>query len=312
MLVNKATISSVFKSLSTAFNKAFAIPEVKPKWQKIATLIVSNTSENNYAWLGSFPRMREWIGDKVIKSLEAFSYSVKNRDFEGTVAVKRNDIEDDNLGAYSIQAQDIGDSAAIWPDDLMAELLNNGASATKGKCYDGKAFFATNHPGVDEKEKATTYSNKGDEVLSAASLADAMAGFGAVRTKMAATRDDKGKLLKIRPTVLVVPPALEDTAKLLMTAGKLGDDTNPYKGACEVEVWPELEDASTWYLMDCSRRLKPLIFQQRKKPVFVKQTDDESDNVFQRAEFNFGVEARGAGGYGLWQQAYMADGTGGE
>jgi phage major head subunit gpT-like protein len=309
MLVNQASISSVFKNLSAAFNKAFAIPEVKPKWQEIATLVTSTTAENNYAWLGGFPRMREWIGDKVVKSLEAFSYSVKNRDFEGTVGVKRNDIEDDNLGAYAIQAADIGDSAAIWPDDLIAELLNNGAHAVKGKCYDGKAFFATNHAGVDEKEKVTAFANKGNEVLSAASLAAAQAGFGAVRTKMAAYRDDKGKLLKIRPTKLVVPAALEDTAKLLMTADKLGEDTNPYKGACTVEVWPELEDPAAWFLMDCSRRLKPLIFQQRKKPVFVKQTGEETEEVFNRAEFKFGVEARGNGGYGLWQQAYMADGT---
>ncbi|MGE4489283.1 MAG: Mu-like prophage major head subunit gpT family protein [Kiritimatiellales bacterium] len=310
MVVNAATLSGVFTTLKTAFLKAFSNPARAPKWQKIATKVPSTTSQNDYAWLGAFPRFQEWIGPKAVKSLEAFSYSIKNRDFEATIAVKRNDIDDDNLGAYGIQAQDIGDSAAIWPDDLCAYLLNNGADASKGKCYDGKAFFAANHPGVDASGKKTTYSNKGDEVLSAATQAAAMAGFGAARTKLAAFCDDKGKLLGIRADTLVVPPALEDTANLLMTSDKLDDGKpNPYKGACTVEVWPELTDPKAWFVMDTKRRVKPLVFQERKKPTFVKQTSMENDDVFNLGEYKFGGEARGNAGYGLWQQAYMADGT---
>lgn len=307
MLINAQNLGSVFKNLVAAFNKAFSAPARKPIWEKIATLVPSTTKENDYAWIGAFPRLKEWLGDKSVKNLSAYEYSLKNRDFEATVAVKRNDVEDDNLGAYGVQAQDIGDSAAIWPDTLVTELLNSGEAA---KCYDGKAFFAANHPGVDKDGKKTLYANKGTEKLDASTLAGALAGFGAAKTKMAAFRDDAGKLLGIRPTVLVVPTALEDTANLLMNSDKLDDGKpNPYKGAAEVVVVPELDDPAAWYLMDCSRRLKPLIFQQRKKPVFVKQTSEESDAVFSRAEFLYGCEARGAAGFGLWQQAYKADGT---
>lgn len=306
MIVNRENIKTIFIGLKTEFKKAFEKPTKAPKWPQVATLVTSTTSENSYSWLGAFPRFREWIGTKVVQSLEAFNYAIKNRSFEATVEVKRDDIEDDNVVGYGVQAADIGDSAAIWPDDLVAHLLNQG---TVEKCYDGKAFFATTHPGVDQDEKRATYSNSGAEVLSNATQKAAMAGFGAARDKMAAYRDDKGKLLKIEPTVLIVPPALRDVATLLMTSDKLGDGSpNPYKGACDVQVWPELEDSQAWFLLDCSRRVKPLIFQQRKAPVFVQQTGMDSNAVFDTGKFRFGGEARGNAGYGLWQQAYRASG----
>ena len=53
---------------------------------------------------------------------------------------------------------------------------------------------------------------------------------------------------------------------------------------------------------------KPLIYQERKKPVFVEQTDYNADNVFMRKKFIFGAEARANGGYGFWQMAYGSTG----
>jgi phage major head subunit gpT-like protein len=54
--------------------------------------------------------------------------------------------------------------------------------------------------------------------------------------------------------------------------------------------------------------VKPLIYQERKKPEFVEQTDYNADNVFMRKKFLFGAEARAAGGYGFWQMAYGSTG----
>ena len=45
--------------------------------------------------------MREWIGDREIQNLSASDYTIKNKDYELTVGVDRNDIEDDTLGIYN-------------------------------------------------------------------------------------------------------------------------------------------------------------------------------------------------------------------
>ncbi|SAI74573.1 Mu-like prophage major head subunit gpT [Bordetella ansorpii] len=59
----------------------------------------------------------------------------------------------------------------------------------------------------------------------------------------------------------------------------------------------------TWYVLDTTRALKPLIFQNRKKPVFVAKDNETDDNVFDRAEFKYGTDRRGNAGFGFWQLA---------
>lgn len=306
MLVNKANVSAMFTALKGLFNVALA--SAKPQWKWVAMEVPSTTSVNDYTWLSSFPRLREWLGDKVVKSLAAHSYTVANRDFEATIAVRRSDMEDDQLGAYNLQTKQAGVSAAQHPDELVFELINNGFTAT---CYDGQYFFDTDHPGVDKDGNVVSVSNKGVAPLDASTYAAAQASYGAARTALAKMRDDEGKPLAIRPNILLVPPALADVANMLMVNDKLEDGKpNPYKGTATVVECPYLDSDTAWFLLDTTQVLKPFFYQKRKAPVFVKQVDTDSDNVFMRGEYRFGVEARGAAGYGLWQQAYGSTGEG--
>jgi len=301
MLVNKASITAVFISLKTTFNQAF---EGAPsQWQKTAMLVPSGSSQSDYAWLSRFPKMRKWLGDKVIKSLSAFNYSVVNDDWEATVAVKRNDIEDDTLGIYAPQAQEAGYSAKNLPDEIVSDLKND---AFESECYDGQYFYDDDHP-VGE----STDSNLGTAALSAATTALALASYGAARLAIMTMTDDEGRPLGLIPDVLEVPPALEATGRLLLENPKLTDESpNPYIGTAELVVNPRLTSSTAWFLHVTKRPIKPYIYQERKKPVFVEQTGMDNDDVFMRGEFKFGAEARAAGGYGLWQMSYGSTGAG--
>lgn len=302
MLINKASLEGLFVSLKATFNKAFTT--TSSTWQKIAMKVPSTTGQEDYAWLANFPKMRKWIGDKMIKALEGFKYSVVNDDWEATVEVDRNHIEDDQLGIYAPQAQMAGWSAAQLPDEIVYDLVNNGFT---NKCFDGKAFFATDH-----KVGKANVSNKNTVALSCATLAAAQASYGAARTAMKKFADEEGRPLNINPGVLLVPPALGDTARLLMTVDKLEDGKpNPYKGTAEVVEEARLTSDTAWFLLDISKPVKPFIYQERKSPVFVSQTNPEADDVFTRKKFKFGAEARAAGGYGFWQLAWGSTGSGG-
>ena len=301
MLVNAQNLTAVFINLKTIFNKAF---EAAPsQWQETTMLVPSGSSQNDYAWLSRFPRMRKWLGDKVIKSLAAFKYTIVNDDWETTVEVDRNDIEDDQIGIYAPMAQEAGFSSKQLPDEIDADL-KNGAFA--GTCYDGQYFYDTDHPVA-----GASVSNKGTAALSAATTAAAAASYGAARTAIMSITDDEGRPLALIPDVLEVPPALEATARLLCESGKLTDQSpNPYKGTARVLVNPRLTSSTAWFLHVTNRPLKPFVFQQRKAPVFVSQTDMNADNVFMRKNYLFGAEARCAGGYGLWQMSYGSTGQG--
>jgi phage major head subunit gpT-like protein len=300
MLVNKASIAAVFTSLKTTFNNAFgAAPSV---WDQIAMKVPSTTGQNDYAWLSTFPKMRKWVGEKVVKSLEAFKYTITNHPFEATIAVNRDDIDDDNLGIYGPQAQMAGFSAKQWPDELIMDLVNG---AFTNDCYDGQYFFDTDHP-----VKGASVSNKGTAALSAATQAAAIASYGAARTAMMMFKDEEGRPLNITPNVLLVPPALEAIALALINNDRLDDGkANPYKGTAKVVVDARLTSATAWYLLDTTKPVKPFIFQDRKAPVFVSQTSEENDDVFNKAVYKFGAEARGNAGYGLWQLGYGSDGS---
>ena len=91
LVINVSNLTAIYQGFKTAFKGAFS--GVTPDWQKVATLVPSTTAIENYGWLGSWPQLREWIGDRQIKSLQAFGYSVTNRTTTGcTVNIK-------NLGA---------------------------------------------------------------------------------------------------------------------------------------------------------------------------------------------------------------------
>jgi len=141
MLVNQANLTGIYTSFSVLFNQTLEV--TKTMWEEIATLVPSSGSKNDYKWLGNFPFLREWIGERFIKSLAAFKYEVENRPYEATIEVDRDDVEDDQIGVYRPMIQGLAANAKLHPEKLTFDLLKNG---TSNLCYDGKAFFATDHP----------------------------------------------------------------------------------------------------------------------------------------------------------------------
>jgi len=151
MIINQASLSAIYRSFSTIFNEAFE--GVKPLFDRVAMVVPSSTREHTYAWLGAFPKMREWLDERQIKNLELHSYTVANKDWETTIEVDRNDIDDDSIGVYNPILAEMGRSAAVHPDEIVFALLAAGFATA---CYDGQYFFDTDHPVGD-----TTVSNHG-------------------------------------------------------------------------------------------------------------------------------------------------------
>lgn len=226
MIINKPNLSALYVAFLAMFNSGLG--QAPSNYLKVATVVPSTTKSNEYGWLGKFPKMREWIGDRVINGMMTHGYTIANKAFELTVGVDRDDIDDDNLGIYNPMMVEMGQAAGEKPDELVFGLLANGHQSL---CYDGQNFFDTDHP-----------------VLNADGVT---------------------------------------------TASQANLDDNSGSG-------------TRWYLLDTSRALKPLIFQERKKPNFVSKTNETDDNVFDRKEYVYGVDSRCAGGYGFWQQAYCS------
>ncbi|WP_339696059.1 Mu-like prophage major head subunit gpT family protein [Celeribacter baekdonensis] len=63
---------------------------------------------------------------------------------------------------------------------------------------------------------------------------------------------------------------------------------------------------AAWYLVDDSRVVKPMIFQDRKAATLTAKTNLTDDNVFDRDEFVWGTKIRCAAGFGAWQLIYAS------
>jgi phage major head subunit gpT-like protein len=292
MIITQQSLRGIYVGFNTLFNKAFE--GQKPSFERIATVVPSTTDAETYAWLGDIPGMREWIGDREIQNITSSDYTIKNKDFELTVGVPRNAIEDDKIGLYTTPIQMLGEAAAQHPDELIYALLANGFTA---KCYDGKAFFATDH----EVGKGTV-ANKITDKLS-------LEAYIAARAMMRGFKNGKGRSLGLVPDLLVVPPALEGKAREILVAEYINGTKNTMQGTAEIHVEPRLTSDEAWFLLDTKRPIKPLIYQQRKKAKFVSITNEESVNVFMQKKYIYGADSRGNAGFGFWQMAVGSDGS---
>lgn len=169
-IVTPVLLSALFTGFKNDFQKGQQ--QAKPQWNKVAMAISSASKSNTYGWLGKFPAFREWVGDRVLNSMQAHSYQITNKTYESTVSVDREDIEDDNLGIYSPLMQEMGRMVEIQPDELVYGLLASGTSTI---CYDGQNFFDTDHPvypNADGTGVAVSTSNYVDGVEPAWYLLD--------------------------------------------------------------------------------------------------------------------------------------------
>lgn len=295
MVINQVALREIYSGFNTLFNKGFE--NVEAQYDQVAMIVPSSSRDETYAWLGQMPTLREWIGEREIQGLCANSYTIRNRDFELTVEVPRNDIMDDNIGIYSPLIKNMGEEAKLHPDTLVFELLASGFTM---KCYDGKPFFSNAHPLSD---KGVTQSNLGTKKLSIEAYADA-------RAQMMGIKGEYGRSLKIVPNLLVVSPQKEAIARQILFAETINGTSNVYKGTSELMVSQELADfGEQWYLLSTKRSIRPLIFQEREKPRFVSKTNDSDDNVFLSNKYLYGINSRYNAGYGLWQLAYGSTGT---
>jgi phage major head subunit gpT-like protein len=294
-----ATVTSdVVRSL-TAMCKAIYGDAYKAKqgvWMALATLIPSTQGTETYAWLGEIPIMREWLDERQLLALKEYGFTIANRKWEATLAIRREAIEDDQTGQIRIRVESLADAANQHYDKLLFDLINSNPTA-----YDGVAFYHATH---------------GNLVTGAGSAFSAAQLQLAIATMKAKTLPN-GEPMDINPTHLLVPPALEWTAKQVLNSAYWPDASgagqhaaNVMQGVLNLVVSSRLSTTTEWHVFDCSHPVRPWIVQQRVAPEF-SSLDDPNNNeaAFMRDEYLYGVRSRDNAGAGLWQYAYKAAGV---
>jgi phage major head subunit gpT-like protein len=212
MIINQEALARLYTGFTAVFNAAFQ--DTQTWYERAAMTVPANTRIMDYKFLLDFPMVREWIGDRQISSLEPKAYQVESKDWEATIEVDRNDIEDDQLGLYNPIISALAQEARKHPERLIADLLGGGFATA---CYDGQNFFATDHP------------------VGAGTAANFAGGSGTAWFLLDASRAVKPFIFQLRREVQLVRMDRQDDEHAFMRKKlRYGVD---YRGAAAYGLW---------------------------------------------------------------------------
>jgi phage major head subunit gpT-like protein len=282
------------KGLQAIFNTAYQGLLARPYLaavRSIMTEVPSSAASEKYGWLGDFPLVQEWIGDRNVGDLKDYDYTIKNKDWIIPIAIHENELADDQVGAIAPRVQMMAEMLSQWPLELVGDLLKNGDS---NLAYDGQAFFANRASPNDNLLAGTGVT-----------LAAIKTDIASARAAMMRFATDKGRPLGIQFDTIVCPPELEATileatkTAAIITTGQ-GAMVNPVANWIKnVISLPELSDTNDWYGLATGYALRPLIYQARQG---VRAELDDTERK-RNKRMVFQADMRGNAGYGFWQMA---------
>lgn len=165
--------------------------------------------------------------------------------------VATRELKDDaRFSEVSDGARELARTAIRTLDKEAAKMLNNDTNTTYFTGADALALAVSNHT---REDGGTALSN----VNTSGPLNET--NFETAKVAFMERLDGRGELIDMEPDTLLVPPALEKEAKILMgSTGRpsTGDnDINVYNGALTVMVWKRLGAAgggsdTAWRMLD--------------------------------------------------------------
>src|SRR5579872_1434158 len=145
MEISQQNLSALFTGFDVVFQRGFDKPP--SYYESICSIVRSSSRVSTYPWLGRTTKFREWLGDRVIQALEAHSYTIANRNFEDTISIDCNDIEDDTYGVYEPIIEQLGWDTKVHPDMLLFAMIKDAVvNPTDVVGFDGQPFFSATHP----------------------------------------------------------------------------------------------------------------------------------------------------------------------
>lgn len=187
---------------------------------------------------------------------QGYDTTYTHQKWSKAISISKEMWDDDRFNVMRRGTQDLAKAKMRTKDQIGADIFNYAFTAGGGgkatfTAGDAVALFSTAHTLTNGDSNQSNYTT--------ADLNESSLETGLVT--MRATKDDKSQLVGINPDTLLVAPALEKEARILLdSAGRIGtanNDVNPYQGRLKLVVWDRLGSAAggsdtAWFLLDSS------------------------------------------------------------
>lgn len=265
-------------------------------WQRAAQPFNMDARSQVITDLGSAPMPTNSRGGITIQDFVERQKTLTVTDWDITVWISQNDIDDDQTATLKTKVTSAGDNFQKHINARVFTVLNAGDGLTYGPAYDGLSFFNDAH--VD---KGAAYQTAQDNKDNANLTLD---NFNSTYAGAQVTRDDQGEfyeytydLLIVHPTNRVLAANICGNPEALDTANR---ETNPNSGIVRYITTPYL-DTTAWHLIASSEAAKPLIVAMKVNPYLQSTWFDPKAPDGGRWYFKF--FGRYEVHYGLWQLA---------
>ena len=270
------------------------------EWQKVAMTVNMSSDSDTLVDLGAAPMPTESKGGVTVQDFIERSILVAPVDWDITVWLSHNAMQDDQTGTLDRKVRGAGDNFQKHINGRVFTALNDGDGTGFGSAYDTQDFFDSDH--VDEGASfQTAQDNEGALVLN-------LDNFETSWAIANLTRDDQGEFSSFEYDLLVVPPVLAREAAQIaenpQDEGTANRAINPFAGGMDFIVAGEL-DTAAWFLIASGETHKPLIVAQREAPSLQHAWFDPDQP--EGGYFFFKFYARYEVFYGDWRLAYMGN-----
>lgn len=203
---------------------------------------------------------------------QGYKKTYTHKEYPLELEIKRKMLDDNNFPEITRMSRRIGDSMQVKRESDGASVFNNAFTAGSTAGADAVALCSASHPYSPQKT-GSTQSN-----YSAISLNKT--NVSTVRQNMMAFTDDNGNKVAVTPNLILVPPALEDTALQIAMSlndpGTADNDINPQYGRFAVLPWHYLTDTNAWFMIDTNLMMDSLDWFDRVPPSISPKVEDKT------------------------------------
>lgn len=270
-------------------------------WQQVAMTLNMDSASQLLVDLGAAPMPTESKSGLTAQDFIEKSIEVEPTDWDITVWISQNAIDDDQTGDLERKVRSAGDNFQKHVNKRVFTVLNAGDSQTYGPAYDGQDFFDSDHADAGAAY-STSQDNEG-------ALAISLDNFNTSIVAAQAFRDDQGEyteyeydLIVTHPTNRVIAENIAGNIQAMDTANR---EMNAYSGALKAPIYTPYFDTTAWHVIASSESIKPLILAQRKAPALQSAWFDPDQPDGGRYFFKF--FARYEVAYGDWRLAYQGN-----
>ena len=226
---------------------------------------------------------------------QQYKTSYTHREWVKGIKIERKLVDDDQYSVINKRPQQLALVARRSREKHGASVFNNAFNTTIFAGGDTLALCSTAHTYVGT---STTVGNSGTTSLSQTALES-------TRLLGMAITDETDNLMDVMYDTILVPPALEETANVIIKTdkdvGSAQNDINYSKGRYKVLVWPRLTDSNNWFMMD-SRYMKMFLKWFDRIPV-----EFNKDKDFDTYVAKWSVYTRYSYGFSDWKWIYGAE-----